>query len=143
VAKRPKKWTGFRGQQPLQTVRHPSVEQLTIAQSSKSFSGPLPSPESLAEYEQISPGFADRIVKMAEKEQVHRHEQDNLRWPAQKKLLSRGQVFGFILSLSIVGGGIWLLLENKPIYGFTTLLGAIGVVVGPFLYQLRQKRKQA
>jgi uncharacterized membrane protein len=119
------------------------VEQLTIAQSSKSFSGPLPPPESLAEYEQISPGFADRIITMAEKEQVHRHQQDEHRWPMQKKLLSRGQVFAFILSLSIVAGGIWLLLEDKQISGFVTLLGAIGVVAGPFVYQMRWKRKQA
>lgn len=80
---------------------------------------------------------------MAEKEQEHRHQQDELRWPAQKKLLSRGQVFAFILSLSIVSGGIWLLLQDKPISGFVTLLGAIGVVAGPFIYQMRWRKKQA
>ena len=141
MAKR-RKWRGFRDQQPLQPVQHPSVEELTIARSSKSFSGPLPPPESLAEYEQISPGFADRIIQMAEKEQGHRHQLDEQRWPAQKKLLSRGQVFAFILSLSIVIGGIWLLLEDKQISGFVTLLGAIGVVAGPFIYTMRWKRKQ-
>jgi uncharacterized membrane protein len=80
---------------------------------------------------------------MAEKEQVHRHTQDEQRWPAQKKLLSRGQVFAFILSLSIVSGGIWLLLRDKQISGFVTLLGAISVVAGPFIYQMRWKKKQA
>jgi uncharacterized membrane protein len=80
---------------------------------------------------------------MAETEQGHRHKQDEERWPIQKKLLSRGQVFAFILSLSIVAGGIWLLLEDKQISGFVTLLGAIGVVAGPFVYQMRWKRKQA
>jgi uncharacterized membrane protein len=141
VAKR--KWKGFRSQQPLQQVHHPTVEQLTITQEASSFSGPLPPPETLAEYDQISPGFANRIITMAEKEQVHRHMQDELRWPVQRKLLSRGQVFAFILSLSIVAGGIWLLLENKQISGFVTLLGAIGVVAGPFIYQMRWRRKQA
>jgi uncharacterized membrane protein len=127
----------------LQQVHHPTVEQLTITQEASSFSGPLPPPETLAEYDQISPGFANRIITMAEKEQVHRHMQDELRWPVQRKLLSRGQVFAFILSLSIVAGGIWLLLENKQISGFVTLLGAIGVVAGPFIYQMRWRRKQA
>lgn len=141
MAKR--KWKGFRSQQPLQQVHHPTVEQLTITQEASSFSGPLPPPETLAEYDQISPGFANRIITMAEKEQVHRHMQDELRWPVQRKLLSRGQVFAFILSLSIVAGGIWLLLENKQISGFVTLLGAIGVVAGPFIYQMRWRRKQA
>jgi uncharacterized membrane protein len=136
-----KGWRGFRNQQPA--VQHPSVEQLTITQRASSFSGPLPPPEALAEYEQISPGFADRIITMAEKEQVHRHQQEDERWPVQKKLLSRGQVFAFILSLSIVVGGIWLLMKDKQIAGFVTLMGAIGVVAGPFIYQLRAKRKQA
>jgi uncharacterized membrane protein len=79
---------------------------------------------------------------MAEKEQGHRHQLDESRWPAQKKLLSRGQVFAFILSLSIVCGGIWLLLEDKQVSGFATLLSAISVVAGPFIYQMRWKKKQ-
>lgn len=34
--------------------------------------GPIPSAEELARYESIKPGFADRILKMAEKEQEER-----------------------------------------------------------------------
>jgi uncharacterized membrane protein len=146
VAKR-QKWKGFRSQQPHRAIQqsqaHPSVEQLTITQQASSFSGPLPPPESLAEYERISPGFADRIVAMAEKEQVHRHGNEHELWNLQRRLLSRGQVFAFILSLAIVAGGIWLLTMDKAITGFITLLGAIGTVAGPFIYQMRWKRKQA
>jgi len=38
--------------------------------------GPIPSPEALARYDQISPALVDRIVGMAEKEQLHRHDMD-------------------------------------------------------------------
>jgi uncharacterized membrane protein len=41
-----------------------------------SFSGPLPPPEALSQYESISNGLAERIVQMAEREQAHRHEQE-------------------------------------------------------------------
>jgi uncharacterized membrane protein len=145
VAKKPK-WKGFRSEQPSRRVlqqAHPTVEQLTITQQATAFSGPLPPPESLAEYEQISPGFADRIVTMAEKEQIHRHESETGRWDVHKKLLTRGQVFAFILSFSIGAGGFWLILNDKPIAGFVTLLGAIATVAGPFIYQMRWKKKQA
>lgn len=64
-------------------------------------------------------------------------------WSLQRRLLSRGQVFAFILSLAVVSGGFWLLLNDKPVAGFVTLLGAIGMVAGPFIYQVRSKRKQA
>lgn len=39
----------------------------------RSFSGPLPPPDLLREYNQIVPGLAERIARMAEKEQDHRH----------------------------------------------------------------------
>lgn len=37
------------------------------------FQGPLPSPEILAGFESVLPGAAERIMKMAEKEQDARH----------------------------------------------------------------------
>lgn len=36
------------------------------------FSGPLPHPEDLAKYEQILPGAADRLIRMAEQQAAHR-----------------------------------------------------------------------
>ncbi|MGV1101065.1 DUF2335 domain-containing protein [Thiovibrio sp. JS02] len=44
----------------------------------EAFSGPIPSPRVLTEYEALSPGLADRIVQMAEKEMSHRHTQEAL-----------------------------------------------------------------
>ncbi len=37
------------------------------------FEGPLPPPDLLKQYEQTLPGIAERIVRMAEEEQAHRH----------------------------------------------------------------------
>jgi len=38
--------------------------------------GPLPAPEDLQRYEQMCPGAAERIIRMAETEQAHRHAQE-------------------------------------------------------------------
>lgn len=43
-----------------------------ISFSAFSFSGPLPPAESFARYEEVLPGAADRIMRMAEKEQDNR-----------------------------------------------------------------------
>ena len=53
---------------------NPIVRKLAIQQS---FSGPLPPPDLLGQYDAILPGLADRIVKMAEKQESHRHELEN------------------------------------------------------------------
>ena len=46
------------------------VELATTEQSlENSFSGPVPSPEMLEKYEKTLPGLANRLIKMAEKEQ--------------------------------------------------------------------------
>jgi len=37
-------------------------------------SGPLPPPETLYKYNQLNPGFADRIFDMAEREAAQRHQ---------------------------------------------------------------------
>nr|DAR22085.1 MAG TPA: putative membrane protein [Caudoviricetes sp.] len=43
------------------------------------FSGPIPPPEILSGYEQIHPGFADRIISMAEKQSAHRQGLEKIR----------------------------------------------------------------
>lgn len=53
----------------------PSGEDRTviIRHQQVHFSGPLPAPEILKQYEKLKPGFADRIFTYAETEQANRH----------------------------------------------------------------------
>lgn len=138
-----KKWPGYRQPTQAQSVPavHPSVSELTL--EATRFEGPLPPPEQLTQYEQISPGFAERIIQMAEKEQQFRHRDVGEIRVIQKKFLSRGQVFGFILSLAIIVGGILLIMSDKPTSGFISILAGIGTVAGPFFYRVHREKKQA
>jgi uncharacterized membrane protein len=47
-------------------------ERVQIIQQLSHFSGPLPSPENLLNYDRIIPGTANRIIEMAEKNQEQR-----------------------------------------------------------------------
>lgn len=78
-----KKWPSFKQAGQPQAAAHPSVSELTL--EARQFTGPLPPPEQLLQYEQISPGFADRIVTMAEKEQENRHGEIRARIGLQKR----------------------------------------------------------
>ena len=69
-----------------------------------SFSGPLPPPRGLDDYDRICPGAADRIIKMAEAEQRSAH-----------KTGLYGLVFGsitFMLTLALIG---WALFLGQPL----------------------------
>jgi len=121
----PERITDSKGNVP--DVQTEAQTQL-IAAKSETFEGPLPHPDILARYENILPGIADRIVRMAEAEQNARHsaiDQDAKNkstlvdiaakesagaLEAQKK----GQNIGLAISLVCVLCAIVCALMDKP-----------------------------
>lgn len=73
------------------------VKEAIMVIRSETYSGPIPPPRALAEYEQIQPGAADRILKMAEKQQDHRMSLEKQAVLGQLQQSKRGQLFGFII----------------------------------------------
>jgi len=47
---------------------------MRVTEVSQSFSGPLPPPEILRKFDEVVPGAAERIIKMAEDQSIHRKE---------------------------------------------------------------------
>ena len=47
-------------------------------------SGPIPAPTVLSDYEAVLSGSADRIIKMAEQQQLHRHNLESLAFDAAR-----------------------------------------------------------
>lgn len=91
------------------------------------YSGPLPHPEIIEHFTRVLPTAAERIFSEFEATSSHR-----------RKIESRGQVFGFIASLIILGGAMWLMAHDKPIGGLTSLVIAVGTFI--WLQQRRPKR---
>lgn len=104
-------------------------------------SGPLPHPEELVKYEKILPGSADRIVKMAESEQRHRHEIENERNQAEIRDSGRGVHYAFILGLAGIIGGVVVALFGAPTAGSIIGLGSLASLVGTFIYGTRQQNQ--
>ena len=66
------KWLKRQQQQPQpRPPASPEGSSYLVAQAA--FSGPLPPPSMLAEYDKIVPGGAGRLVTMAETQMAHRH----------------------------------------------------------------------
>ncbi|MDE0291964.1 MAG: DUF2335 domain-containing protein [Candidatus Dadabacteria bacterium] len=92
-----------------------------LRESHSFFSGPLPPPQFLKEYEEILPGSADRIVALAENEQgIRGNLITTVASIAKWKILS-STVVSVILTVGLIFGG----LEFAKI-GEATLGGLIG-----------------
>lgn len=100
-----------------------------LAVHSAAWAGPLPPPGTLARFEEVLPGSAERIVARAEANARDRFESDRI----IRQLSSRGQVFAFILTAAALGIGFWLLLHDKSTAGIVAILGALGVPIAAFL----------
>lgn len=91
--------------------------QQVIAAAQHSFSGPLPPPAMLGQYDQVKEGLADRIVCMAERQQAHRQEMESKALNASIRTERVGQNYALLLSLVIVTGSIFLIATGKEISG--------------------------
>ncbi len=77
--------------------------QMLTAVKQESFSGPLPHPQILRGYEDIKEGFAERILRMAEKEQDHRFSCDDKMIDATVSANNQGHWMGVIIAIVFAG----------------------------------------
>ena len=106
-------------------------------QVSASWSAPLPPPEVFRQYEEVLLGSADRILKMAEREQEHRHAQDEREFQVAQKVIdqtskntARGAWLGFIVLLAAITGGVFIIYSGENITGSViALLPLVGALL--------------
>jgi uncharacterized membrane protein len=97
------------------------VEQQTLITHS-----PFPPPEVLAAYDNVTKGAADRLISMAEKEQGFQHKRSNEAQFLQKL----GLIFGFVLALVVIGGGVGVILAGQSWQGFCMVMGGGSSLIG-------------
>jgi uncharacterized membrane protein len=107
-----------------------------------SFSGPLPPPEALERYNQVLPGAADRILKMAEQQSQHRQGLERTVVESNAYSQKLGVWLGFIIAMTAVVGGIVLILHGRDGYGLAAIVTALASLAGVFIYgKSKQKRE--
>jgi len=110
------------------------------------FSGPLPPPEILAQYNQLTPDAADRIITMAETEASHRRELEQKvidgeikNEQARNIETKTGQVLGFIIGTFTVGCGTYAAVSGAEIAGGFIGTGGVASLVTVFIYGRKTK----
>ena len=118
----------------LKTNQSVKVEQISFRQA------PIPTPEELAGYENICPGAADRIIRMAEEQGNHRRTQEQKAVTAAIIDGHLGLCFAFILSIIgfILG---YLLIQSDHMIAGTIFSGISFLsIIKAFISTLQMKR---
>jgi uncharacterized membrane protein len=99
----------------------PGVHALSLE-----YSGPLPPATELAKYESVCPGFADRIVKMAEGQAAHRQDLEKCAFTHDARRSWGGLVAGWTVALAFLAGSVYLIQGGNAVAG--TILGTLDIV---------------
>jgi uncharacterized membrane protein len=110
------------------------VEKRIVQQTMQAFSGPLPPPAILAEYNDVVENGAERILVMAEKQQEHRHGIESRVVRSNTSDQRLGLVLGFVVMMSVAASGVWCVSVGKDITGLSALIAAVGGPVVAFIY---------
>lgn len=116
------------------------VESVKIQQKTTHFAGPLPPPESLAQYDKIVPGAAERIIAMAEKEMEHRHKNEDKTTKSIIVTTVISIVFAFISVLVLCAIVIYALYRGFGSVAGIIATGAIAAVAGVFIGKSRKSK---
>ena len=93
---------------------------------SASFSGPIPPPAMLGKYEEHLTGSAERIVRMAEKEQEHRHNWEDSILASTGRDTKRSHWMGLFIFIAIILTSFILAMYDKVIPA--SVLGTLGII---------------
>lgn len=127
------------------------VKNKTVVQASQHtltmYQGPLPPPQDLDRYNQIQPGFAERLLAMAESEAVHRRDLERKQVDAQgtdlvayHREVRSGQVCATIIALSALAAGAYAATHGGQIAGALIGGGGLAGLVTAFVVGRKSSR---
>ena len=111
-------------------------------QHSISFSGPLPHPNDLEKYENIVPGSAEKIIKLAENQSIHRQNLEKKVINSGIKNSNKGLNFGLIIGISgFIVVAYCAYLKLQVLAGIIAAID-LGSLVGVFVYGSIQRKNE-
>ncbi|HEL0614492.1 TPA: DUF2335 domain-containing protein [Streptococcus equi subsp. zooepidemicus] len=118
--------------QPKDVQEQVAKELIARRVESMQYSGPIPHPKLLKEFNDVIPSGADRIMKMAEEQSAHRMELEKMVVKANNRDSLIGVIIAGIIAVISILGSLVLIYHNKNIQGFSVLLGTLGTLLAVF-----------
>lgn len=119
----------------------PTKEGRKIFEAS-AFSGPIPPPDLLDKYNQMIPDGADRILKMAEKQSIHRQCIEKWAVIGGTILSHFGVLCALIIALATLYFGSNLIQAGHVISGSIFAGSGLVGLVAAFIYGTRSRRQE-
>ena len=130
-----------RGQASAPSTDHPA-SPAQIVSASYQFTGPIPSSQDLAHYEQVVPGLADRLIERFEKQSDYRMALEKQVIAADNRRANLGLIAGFLIAMTSIGASMDLILHGHDIAGTVLGGGTIVSLVSTFVYGTNSRRKE-
>ncbi|MFW2600176.1 DUF2335 domain-containing protein [Aliarcobacter butzleri] len=108
------------------------IEQILVQK--ESFSGPLPHPEHFKKYNQIVPGSANRLLKMAEDDLAHVHSIQRRQSNTETAATILGLISGFAIAIIALVGSGYLIMQGHDVAGAVLGTGSLASLVSVFVY---------
>lgn len=105
----------------------------TIVSYTRIHSGPLPAPETLADYNNVLPNAAERIFVEFESQGKHRRGLEKKAIGGQVNQSYIGQVFAFIIALAFLGCSVWVIREGYEFAGSVLGVADLTALVTVFI----------
>ncbi len=123
---------------------NPSPQPPTVVSRTlqREFSGPVPPPDYLEQYDRVLPGLSERIVVLAESQSRHRQALEKEVTLTRLRNEARGQTFAFVLAALVLAGSIWLISLGRSTEGLVTILGELAALTAIFIYGRASQRKE-
>ena len=127
---------------PFKQQQKPPVTAITRLEASASYTGPLPPPGMLVQYNEAVPGAAERILAMAERQSAHHVAMETIVVAASAQSQTRGSWFAFIISMTAIGGGIYLIKLGKSAEGLSAIISSLAALSAVFVYGKKKETKE-
>lgn len=128
---------------PQKGVSTPTSAQISMTRQQLSYQSPLPPPEILERYNVIvASDAADRILRMVEKEQDHRHYRDKMVLQGNNQRANYGLIAGWSMLLLTLGTSVYMVAHGQAVAGITQFVLALAALVGVFVYGTNSRKEE-
>lgn len=98
-----------------------------------SYSGPLPPPQLLKAFDEVSPGAAQVIIDMAKNQSAHRISMEAQALSADHTRSWWGLGLGFVFSMTCVGVAAWLAMMGREVAAAAIVAAPVLGIAGVFI----------
>ncbi len=127
-----------------ETLSSPTKAELAtfIEARSMSFSGPIPHPSLLAQYNDVVPDAADRIIRMAEEQAIHRQYLEKKVVQSDVDRSKTGQVGAVLVTFFFTSLAAFLVEKGHPIEAVAIVGVNLSTLVYIFITGKKEQKKE-